>query len=144
MGQVDAQRVPAPAAAAAWCRSVRIRRSIWRRVRATPERFGLRADDGLDDQLAAIEQVLANQLAAHRIEYTRSDGSVIELSLTEVVDRAERLEMAYNPNDCVEIRWGAAPGSDEMATCARHAPVEQRERMQSYRDWFSTRTRPPR
>jgi len=113
-------------------------------VRAAPERFGLRADDGLDEQLAAIEQVLADQLAAHSIEYTRSDGSVVQLSLAEIASRAERFEMAYNPNDCVEIRWGATPDSDEMATCARHAPVEQRERMQSYRDWFTTRKRPAR
>jgi hypothetical protein len=24
-----------------------------------------------------------------------------------VIDRAVDLEMAYNPNDCVELRWGA-------------------------------------
>jgi hypothetical protein len=25
--------------------------------------------------------------------------------------------MAYNPNDCVELRWGAPAKSDEAATC---------------------------
>ena len=51
--------------------------------------------------------------------------------------------MAYNPNDCVEIRWGAPEDSEEMESCDRHAPAEHRQRMQSYRNWFITRSRPP-
>ena len=39
--------------------------------------------------------------------------------------------MAYNPNDCVELRWGAAENSDEAATCKRHAPAAQRAKMSS-------------
>src|SRR5206468_2728249 len=31
----------------------------------------------------------------------------------ELVARAEALETAYNPNDCVEVRWGARAGSVE-------------------------------
>jgi hypothetical protein len=52
--------------------------------------------------------------------------------------------MAYDPNDCVEVRWGAAPGSAEAATCHRAAPAEQRARMERYREWFRERRRPPR
>jgi hypothetical protein len=52
--------------------------------------------------------------------------------------------MGYNPNDCVEVRWGAPADSKEAATCRRHAPAEQVERMRAYREWFSERRRPPR
>ena len=52
--------------------------------------------------------------------------------------------MAYNPNDCVEIRWGATPKTPDYATCTRHAPEEQRARMQEYRSWFREAKRPPR
>jgi hypothetical protein len=53
-------------------------------------------------------------------------------------------EMAYNPNDCVELRWGAADNSEESATCRRHAPSAQRDKMSKYREWFHERRRPPR
>jgi hypothetical protein len=61
-----------------------------------------------------------------------------------VVDRITDLEMAYNLNDCVELRWGAAPQSEEASTCKRHAPDTQRTKMTSYRAWFHERRRPPR
>ena len=55
------------------------------------------------------------------------------------------LEMAYNVNDCVELRWGAAEGSEEASTCKRRAPASQRTKMASdYRVWFHERRRPPR
>jgi hypothetical protein len=60
------------------------------------------------------------------------------------VDRAASLEMAYNPNDCVEQRWGAAAASDEGATCKAHAPGAQMAKMAGYRSWFHERRRPPR
>jgi N-methylhydantoinase A len=46
-----------------------------------------------------------------------------------VIDRATDFEMAYNPNDCVELRWGAPANSDEASTCKRHAPQAQRAKM---------------
>ena len=52
--------------------------------------------------------------------------------------------MAYNPNDCVEVRWGAKEGTPEYATCQRHAPDDQRARMAEYRVWFRDARRPPR
>ena len=60
------------------------------------------------------------------------------------MDRAGDLEMAYNVNDCVELRWGAVAGSQEAATCKRHAPQAQRGKMSEYRPWFHERRRPPR
>ena len=52
--------------------------------------------------------------------------------------------MAYNPNDCVELRWGAPDKSEEASTCKRHAPAAQRAKMTKYRTWFHERRRPPR
>ena len=43
------------------------------------------------------------------------------LALKDVIDRAAALEMAYNLNDCVELRWGAPDKSDEASTCKRRA-----------------------
>jgi hypothetical protein len=49
-------------------------------------------------------------------------------------------EMAYNPNDCVEVRWAAPENSQEASTCKRHAPQAQRAKMSSeYRTWFRER-----
>ena len=69
---------------------------------------------------------------------------LFKLTLAEVLSRGEALEMAYNPNECVESRWGAPAGSAELATCRAHAPAEQRARMETYRAWFHERRRPPR
>jgi hypothetical protein len=52
--------------------------------------------------------------------------------------------MAYNPNDCIEERWGAAEGTPDHASCHRHAPADQRARMAEYRAWFHETRRPPR
>ena len=93
---------------------------------------------------AELERVLASELAARKFSYTRSDGSEFTLSLKDVMDRAVDLEMAYNVNDCVELRWGAPDQSAEAATCKRHAPSGQRAKMTDYRAWFHERRRPPR
>jgi hypothetical protein len=52
--------------------------------------------------------------------------------------------MAYNLNDCVELRWGAPDNSAEASTCKRHASSAQRAKMTEYRAWFRERRRPPR
>jgi hypothetical protein len=113
-----------------------------KRVRAAPQRFGLSAAD-VDAKLKALEQLLATELGKRTFNYTRSDGSSRTLKLEQVVARAAALEMAYNPNDCAEVRWGAPADSDEVATCHRRTPDDQAARMASYRHWFATRTRPP-
>jgi hypothetical protein len=111
-------------------------------LRRHPERYALR---GVEPAAAAaqLERELGSSLAQRTFTYVRSDGSEQRLTLADVLARAPALETAYNPNDCVEVRWGAAEGSPEMATCRRRAPDEQRARMAKYRGWFSTRTRPP-
>ncbi len=81
-------------------------------------------------------------LHSSTFHYKRSDGSEWMLTLWDMIERRERLEIAYNPNDCVEIRWGAEPGTEESETCKRRAPREQRVRMARMRRWFRTRYRP--
>jgi hypothetical protein len=78
------------------------------------------------------------------IEYRRSDGSPFKLTVADLLKRKAALEIAYNPNDCVETRWGAAPGSPEAETCKRHAPADQQARMAEVRSWFHDAKRPPR
>ena len=50
--------------------------------------------------------------------------------------------MGYNPNDSVEVRWGAPEGSEERATARRRAPASQLEKMKALRPWFHKRLRP--
>jgi hypothetical protein len=104
------------------------------------DRYALPAGKSVEDMKRELQDVLASELASRKLSYTRSDGSQWTLSLKDVIERAPNFEMAYNPNDCAELRWGAAENSDEAATCKRHAPQEQRARMSSeYRTWFRER-----
>jgi hypothetical protein len=114
-------------------------------VRRQPQRFGV-ATSGpeLESAVASLEARIKARLGELTFEYTRSDGSRQTLSLADVVARAKALELAYNPNDCVEVRWGAPEGSIERTTCKRRAPRVQLERMETYRGWFASRTRPAR
>jgi hypothetical protein len=91
-----------------------------------------------------LQTMLASELSSRKFSYTRSDGSKWVLTLKDVFDRASALEMAYNPNDCVELRWGAPGKSNEASTCKRYAPSAQRAKMKKYRPWFHERRRPPR
>jgi hypothetical protein len=107
-----------------------------------PGRFLLEKGRTLSQVRSDLENMLERELENRTFMYLRSDGSPYTLRLSEVIERAEALEMAYNPNDCVETRWGAPEESIEAMTCHRQAPAEQRRQMQSVRDWFRTRTRP--
>jgi hypothetical protein len=114
------------------------------RVARRPERYAMPKDKSVAEVKAELESVLASELSARKFSYTRSDGSAWTLALKDVMDRASALEMAYNLNDCVELRWGAPDTSDEASTCKRHAPGAQRAKMTKYRPWFHERRRPPR
>jgi hypothetical protein len=114
------------------------------RVARRPERYAMPKDKSVADVKAELESVLASELAARKFSYTRTDGSDWTLALTDVIERTGALEMAYNVNDCVELRWGAADNSDEASTCKRRAPESQRGKMTEYREWFRERRRPPR
>jgi len=114
------------------------------RVARRPERYAMPKDKSVADVKAELESVLASELPARKFSYTRSDGSAWTLTLKDVADRAGLLEMAYNPNDCVELRWGASEKTEEASTCKRFAPAAQRAKMTKYRAWFHERRRPPR
>jgi hypothetical protein len=114
------------------------------RVARRPERYAMPQGKSVADVRAELQTVLKSELAARKFTYPRSDGSSWTLSLADVTARAGELEMAYNPNDCVELRWGAPANSEEASTCKRHAPAAQRAKMTKYRAWFHERRRPPR
>jgi hypothetical protein len=114
------------------------------RVARRPERYAMPKDKNVAEVKAELQSVLAAELATRKFSYPRSDGSPWTLSLKDVFDRATALEMAYNPNDCVELRWGAPARSEEASTCKRYAPPAQRAKMTTYRPWFHERRRPPR
>jgi hypothetical protein len=114
------------------------------KVAARPQRYVVPAGTTPDGLRASLEQRLGVELRKRTISYTRSDGSAQELTLETVLARATAFEVAYNPNDCVEYRWGASEGSPEMSTCKRRAPRDQAQRMESVRAWFRERRRPSR
>ena len=114
------------------------------RVARRPDRYAMPAGKSVADVKAELESVLASELATRKVSYTRSDDSQWTLAIKDVMDRAPAFEMAYNPIDCVELRWGAPASSDEAAPCKRHAPSAQRAKMEKYRAWFHERRRPPR
>ena len=108
-----------------------------------PDLFSLAGrspEEASDDIRRRHEQ----RISQRRITYTRSDGSPWELSVADIFARREALEMGYNPNECVESRWGAPADSDEYAPCHRHAPAEQTSKMAQYRTWFRNTQRPTR
>jgi hypothetical protein len=90
------------------------------RVARRPERYAMPKDKSVAEVKAELQCVLASELATRKFSYPRSDGSAWTLTLRDVIDRAIDLEMAYNPNDCVELRWGAPAKSEEASTCKRY------------------------
>lgn len=110
-------------------------------VTTHPERFGIREPDR-DGAVQQVRAALQVELDKRSFEYRRSDGSPWKLTLADLVARMKAMEMAYNPNDCAEIRWGAPEGSEERETCKRRASQEQQSRMKKYRKWFAERKRP--
>jgi hypothetical protein len=110
------------------------------RVLRRAARYAMPNGKSAADVKSELQGVLASELASRKISYTRSDGSQWTLSLKQVIARAADFEMAYNPNDCVELRWGAPENSEEASTCKRRAPQAQRAKMSSeYRIWFQER-----
>ena len=114
------------------------------KVLRNPEAFTCpesKKPEDLKVELANLHKKWAQEIT---ITYTRSNGIPHTLSLSDILMRREKLEMAYNPNDGVEIRWGASEGSEEISSCKRRAPVDQRRRMESNRKWFRDRLFPIR
>jgi len=113
------------------------------RIVKHPELFKLggRKPEAVRGEIAKLH---ASLIPTRGISYTRSDGSSQKLTVADLLARRAALEIAYNPNDCVETRWGAAEGTPEAAPCARHAPPEQKAKMAEVRVWFHEARRPSR
>jgi hypothetical protein len=103
------------------------------------ETGGRKTPDEIRRELLALQKKRAAELS---ITYQGSDGSSRVLTLEAIFRRAEAFEMGYNPNDSVEIRWGAPEGSAELRTARRHAPASQIARMKALQPWFRKRLRP--
>ena len=112
------------------------------RVERLPERY--RLADGTTPQAARadLERRLSQIASERRFTYRRSDGSEFTLTMEQILRRAKRFEFSWNPNACVEERWGARPGDPDHGTCQAAVPDEQRERMTPMRGWFERRERP--
>jgi hypothetical protein len=113
------------------------------RVAGSPDDFDVSKLSSTEEIKNKLQLLLEKQISELTISYTRSDGSLQELTVSEILKRKDAFEMAYNPNDCIEIRWGAPENSVERATCKRQAPANQQKNMQSVRKWFSNRLHPP-
>jgi hypothetical protein len=90
-----------------------------------------------------LVELLNNKLSELSITYIRTNGTEQKLTLSEILKRKEAFEMAYNPNDGIEIRWGAPEGSEERSSCKRKVPANQLARMNAVRGWFNKRLHPP-
>ena len=93
------------------------------RVRKKPEAYGF-TPETVEEGIQRLTEHMNKALTAQSITYVRSNGSEQPLTLKQIVDRAKAFEMAYNPNDCVEVRWGAprTPKSSPAASAA-HRPT---------------------
>ena len=111
------------------------------RVADSPQDF--KVSSSTSDIKANLQRLLDQKVSERSISYIRSDGSTQELTIAELLARREAFEMAYNPNDGIEIRWGAPENSQERSTCKRHASGYQQKTMLAVRKWFTQRLHPP-
>jgi hypothetical protein len=112
------------------------------KVVKNPKAFGIsekRTPEAVRDEMLTLEKKWAAEMS---VTYIRSDGQAQALTLGDIFERKEALEMGYNPNDCIETRWGAPEGSSEKAACRRRAPASQVERMKAMRVWLQKRLHP--
>jgi hypothetical protein len=113
------------------------------RVARSPKDFNISKFDSPEKVKKKLQSVLEDKASDLSVTYTCTDGSLQKLTIGEILKRRDAFEMAYNPNDGVEIRWGAPEKSDERAKCRRHVSSSQLEKMRSFRIWFSKRLHPP-
>ncbi|PZX15131.1 hypothetical protein LX69_02218 [Breznakibacter xylanolyticus] len=113
------------------------------RVALSPHDFDIPALTSPDDMKQKLQKIIDKETQNRTIIYTRTDGREQTLTLADIIARRAAFEMAYNPNDGIEIRWGAPTGSDERTSCRRQASPHQQKTMQTVRHWFEKRLHPP-
>lgn len=109
----------------------------------SPKDFNISGEGSPEQVKKKLQTILHQKVSKLSVSYTRTNGSLQKLTIGEILKRKDAFEMAYNPNDGIEIRWGAPENSDERATCHRRAPSNQLEKMHSVRKWFNKRLHPP-
>jgi hypothetical protein len=113
------------------------------KVMRSPEDYKMPKLKSAEAVKSKLDELLKSKLNELSITYTRSNGSAQKLTLAELLKRREAFEIAYNPNDGAEIRWGAPVGSAERSTCRRQVPPAQAKVMSETRKWFNKRLHPP-
>ena len=113
------------------------------RIVRTPDDFRMPLLESPEKVRKNLESLLSKKLSELSITYTRTNGTAQILTMGEILNRRDAFEMGYNPNDGIEIRWGAPENSEERSTCRRHVPSGQLETMRSVRTWFHKRLHPP-
>jgi len=109
----------------------------------SPEDYKLSKLNSPEQVKKKLETLLSRKVAELSITYIRTNGTAQTLTIEEILKRKDAFEMAYNPNNGIEIRWGAPENSEERSTCRRHVPAGQLEKMRSVRVWFQKRLHPP-
>lgn len=117
-------------------------RSFPARMAKVPERFVLAPGETMAAAQARIQKLIDVDTAERKVTYHRSDGSDWTITLADMMQRTAAIEVAWNPNDCPEARWGAPENSEEMKTCTQRAPEDQKKKMEVARQWFHKRERP--
>jgi hypothetical protein len=113
------------------------------KVLRSPDDFKMSKLHSAEHVKKNLEDFLTKKLSELSITYTRTNGAEQKLTLEEILKRRDAFEMAYNPNDGIEIRWGAPEKSEERSSCKRHVPAGQLEKMNTVRRWFQKRLHPP-
>jgi len=113
------------------------------KITRNPENYKMPALGSTEQTKKKLSDLLAKKVKELSITYIRTNGQQQVLTMEEILKRRDAFEMAYNPNDGIEIRWGAPENSDERASCHRHAPANQMGTMKSVRTWFKKRLHPP-
>ena len=113
------------------------------RVVQSPGDYDIPAADSPEKVREKLISLLERKSSELTVTYTRTDGSAQTLTVADLLKRRNAFEMGYNPNDGIEIRWGAPENSTERSTCKRHAPAGQQQTMRRVREWFRNRLHPP-
>lgn len=113
------------------------------KVADSPDDYKISKLDSPERLRKRLQENLEREVSELSITYTRTDGSQQPLTVAELLNRREAFEMAYNPNDGIEIRWGAPQKSVERSSCRRQSPAYQTEIMLRVRRWFKERAHPP-
>ncbi len=103
-------------------------------VARSPEDYKISGIVSPEQMKKKLQDILEEKVSGLSVNYTRTDGSQQRLTVGEILKRIDAFEMAYNPNDGIEIRWGAPENSDELITCHRRVPPGQREKMRLSED----------